>query len=76
MVCKFSSDDPEGVVDGVLVDLDLGQTRRRAAGHPFLVHIVVRHDVRPGTTYWHLAEKHNAILLTQKEVKVVVIFLH
>ena len=71
MVCKFSSDDPEGVVDGVLVDLDLGQTWRRPAGHPFLVHVVVRHDIRPGTTYWHLTEKHNAILLNPKKVTVV-----
>ena len=44
MVLQFSSHHPECVVEEMVVDVDLGDSRGGAGGHPLLVHVVVHHD--------------------------------
>ena len=44
MVLELPSDDPEGGVDEVVVDVDLGESVRRPRRAPLLLLVVVDHD--------------------------------
>ena len=44
MVLELPSDDPEGGVDEVVVDVDLGESVRRPQRAPLLLLVVVDHD--------------------------------
>lgn len=46
MVLQLPADDPEGGVDEVVIDVDLGEPVAGAGGHPLLVEVVVDHDGR------------------------------
>lgn len=54
MVLDLPADHPEGVVDGMLVDLHLGDALRAATRHPLLVAVVVDHHRRPRRDDGHL----------------------
>lgn len=49
VVLQLPADDPKRLLDRVLVDVDLGEARRRARRHPLLVDVVVHHDTSAGT---------------------------
>ena len=44
MVLELPADDPEGGVDEVVIDVDLGEPVAGARRHPLLVEVVVDHD--------------------------------
>ena len=44
MVLELPADDPEGGVDEVVIDVDLGEPVAGARRHPLLVEVVVNHD--------------------------------
>lgn len=46
MVLEFSPNDAKGVVHLMMIELDLGESRRGAARYPFLVDVVVDHNRR------------------------------
>ena len=46
VVLELPADDPEGGVDEVVIDVDLGEPVAGAGGHPLLVEVVVDHDGR------------------------------
>ena len=43
MVCEFATDNAEGVVDVVVVDVDLAEALRGTARNPTSVTVVVHH---------------------------------
>ena len=47
VVLELASHHAEGIVDGVMVDVDLGHALGGATGHPALVAVIVHHDSRP-----------------------------
>ena len=51
MILQLSPDDSEGVVDEVVVDVDLGEAVRGPGRDPLLVGVVVDHDRRPRGGY-------------------------
>ena len=51
MILQLSSDDSEGVVDEVVVDVHLGESVRSPGRDPLLVGVVVDHHRRPGRSY-------------------------
>lgn len=51
MIIKLPSDDSEGVVLGVVVDVHLGQAGAGARRHPALQPVVVHHHGGPGAAY-------------------------
>lgn len=51
MIIKLPSDDSEGVVLGVMVDVHLGQAGAGARGDPALQPVVVHHHGGPGAAY-------------------------
>lgn len=57
MILKFPADDSKRLLYRVLVDMNLGETRRRSRRHPLLVDVVVNHDARPGAGYGLLTKK-------------------
>lgn len=61
MVMQFPPHHPECVVHCMLVYLHFGEPGRGAAGHPFLVHVIVGHHICPCPTYWHLTEKEKTV---------------
>ena len=46
MIPQLPSHDPEGAVDEVVVDVDLGEAVRGPRRHPLLVQVVVDHHLR------------------------------
>ncbi len=48
MVPQLPADDPEGAVDKVVVDVDLGEAVGGSRGHPLLVGVVVDHHLGAG----------------------------
>lgn len=55
MIIQLPSDNSEGIVLSVVVNVDLGQSGAGPWGDPSLQAIIVHHHGRPGAAYWLLA---------------------
>ena len=61
MVLQLASDDTEGVVHRVMIDVNLRQPLGGATGQPLLIAVVIHHDRGPRRNDRVLAATHNDI---------------
>ena len=57
MILNFPPDDPESVIDGVVINVDFGESLRSSGRHPLLEAIVVQHHGCSSRSDRMLAEK-------------------
>lgn len=57
VVLNFTTHHPEGVVAGMVIDVDSAETCGTTSRDPFLVGVIIHHDSSPCLTYALLTAK-------------------